>query len=74
MVFNLTMECTPRENSPRKKYSIEVGVLRRPSFLSEALRLPKKPDLWRTPLEKSVATLPTMSFFIHVQSSPPKDS
>ena len=30
----------------------QVGVLRRPSFLSEGLRLPKKLDLWRTLLAK----------------------
>jgi hypothetical protein len=41
---------------------IQVRVLQRPSFLSEALRLPKKLDLWRT-LQKSVATLAAMSFF-----------
>ena len=49
--------------SPRKKYFIQVGVLRRPSFLFEALRLPKNLDLQRTPLQKSVPTLATMSFF-----------
>jgi hypothetical protein len=45
----------------------QVGFLQRPSFLSQSLRLPKKLDLWRTPLPKSVATLAKMSFFpIHM--------
>ena len=38
--------------SSRKKAFIQVGALRRPSYLSEALRLPKKLDLQRTPLQK----------------------
>ena len=36
------------------KYFIQVGVLQRSSFLSEALRLPKKLGLRRTPLLESV--------------------
>ena len=36
------------------KYFIQVGVLRGSSFLSKALRLPKKLDLRRSPLLKSV--------------------
>ncbi len=42
------------EDEKTIKYFIQVGVLRRSSFLSEALRLPKKLDLRRTPLLKSV--------------------
>ena len=42
------------------KYFIQVGVLRRSSFLSEALRLPKKLDLRITPLPKSVTMLASM--------------
>jgi len=38
-------------------------VFQRSSFLSEGLRLPKKLGLWRTPLQKSVATLAAMSIF-----------
>ena len=34
------------------KHSIQVGVLRRPSFMFEAFRLPKILDLWRTPPSK----------------------
>ena len=61
-------------NFSKEKYSIQVEVLRRPSFLSKALRLPKKLDLRKTPLQKYVATLIAMPFFIHVQSSSPKGS
>ena len=50
-----------RSFSPRHGYLRQgmvcrrrVGVLRRSSFLSEALRLPEKLDLHRTPLLKSV--------------------
>jgi hypothetical protein len=42
---------------------IQVRILQRPSFLSKALRLPKKLDLRRTPLQKSITTLVDMSFF-----------
>jgi len=54
-----------RDSMPekRKGYFIQVGDLWRPSFLSEGLRLPKKLDLLRTPLPKSVATLAAMSIF-----------
>ena len=41
----------------------QVGVAQRSSFLSKGLRLPKKLDLQRTPLAKSVAMLIAMSFF-----------
>ena len=47
----------------REKHFTQVGVLWRPSFLPKALRLPKKLDLRRTPLQKSVAMLAAMSFF-----------
>ena len=52
------------EKMKRQENSLfKVGVLRRSSFLSKALRLPKKLDLRKTPPSKSVATLATMSFF-----------
>ena len=41
----------------------QVGVLQRSNFLFEGLRLPKKLDLRRTPLAKSVAMLVSMLFF-----------
>ena len=57
------------------KYYIQVGVMWRSSFLSEALRLPKKLDLRRTPLLKSVRHVGSHVIFpIHVQCSRPKDS
>ena len=40
------------EDEKRINYFIQVGVLRSQSFLYEALRLPKKLDLRRTPLQK----------------------
>ena len=48
-----------RDGMPEKmnetiKCFIQVGVLWRSSFLSEALRLPKKHVLWRTPFLKSI--------------------
>ena len=51
------------EDEKTIKYFTEVRDLQRPSFLFEALRLPKKLDLRRTPLLKSIATLATMSFY-----------
>ena len=42
------------EDEKTVKYFTQVGVLRRSSVLSEALRLPKKPNLQKTPLLKSV--------------------
>ena len=49
----------------------QVGVLQRPSFLTEGLRLPKKLGLRRTPLTKKkyVAIFATMPFF-----HPPEES
>ena len=41
----------------------QVGVIQRPSFLSKGLRLPKKLDLQRTHLVKSVVRLATMPIF-----------
>ena len=41
----------------------QIGVLQRPSFSSEGLMLPKKIDLWKTPLAKGVVMLATMPFF-----------
>jgi hypothetical protein len=41
----------------------QFGVLRRPRFLSEGLRLPKKLEFHRTSLAKSVGMLTTMSIF-----------
>ena len=38
----------------KKNKKSEVGVLRRPSFLSKGVRLPKKFDLQRNLLAKSV--------------------
>ena len=52
-----------------KKWWPRVGVLRRPSFLYEDLRLPKKLNLYRILLAKCVAML-----FIHAWSSPPEKS
>ena len=40
----------------------QVGVLHRPSFLSEGLRLPKKLDLHKPPLANNIAMLVAMSF------------
>ena len=42
------------EDDKTINYFIQVGVLQRSSFLSKALRLPKKLDLQRTPFLKSV--------------------
>ena len=53
-----------------KDKSLQFGVLRRPSFLFEGLRLPMKLDLHNTSMAKSVAMLASMSFFIHAWSSP----
>ena len=44
------------------KYFIQVGVLRRSNFLYEPLRMPKKLDLQRNPLQKSVAMFLMISF------------
>ena len=46
----LKRENNSAKTSLRKKHFIQAGVLRRPNFLYEALRLPKKLDLQRTPL------------------------
>ena len=43
-----------REDEKTIKYFIQVGVIWRSSLLFEALRLPKKLDLWSTPLLESV--------------------
>jgi len=51
----------PRRGKEAKFF--EGQVLWRPSFLSEGLRLPKKLDLRRIPLQKSIATLAAMSNF-----------
>ena len=47
-------EDMPEKMKRQSKYVIKIAILRMSSFLSEALRLPKKPDLRRTPLLKSV--------------------
>ena len=45
------------------KIDTKIGVLWRPSFLFEDLKLPKKLDLRRTALTKSLVMLIAMSFF-----------
>ena len=44
----------PEKMNKQWKYYIQVGFLRRSSFLSKASRLPKKLDLRRTPFLESV--------------------
>ena len=42
----------PEKMKRQLNYFIHVGVLKRPSFLSEVVRLPKKLDLRKTPFLK----------------------
>jgi hypothetical protein len=43
-----------------------VGVFQRSSFLCEGLRFPKKVDLLRIPLVKSIAMLASMFEVLHL--------
>jgi hypothetical protein len=64
MLNILPRECSQQDGKNNLFFEMpKVGVLRRPSFLSEGLKWPKVLDLQRTPLTKNVAMLTVMSFF-----------